>query len=56
MIFFVLAKDRGKQKAGGERARDGRLEAAGGEWGVLLEGTFECWGGVLLTGCYSRGR
>ena len=48
MIFFVLAKDRGKQKAGGERARDGRLEAAGGERGVLLESTFECWGRFCL--------
>ena len=41
MIFFVLAKDRGKQKAGGMMARDGTLEAAGGERGVLLENTFE---------------
>jgi hypothetical protein len=41
MIFFLLAKDRGKQKAGGMRARDGTLEAAGGERGVLLENTFE---------------
>ena len=48
MIFFVLAKDRGKQKAGGMRARDGTLEAAGGERGVLLESTFECWGGFCL--------
>ena len=48
MIFFVLAKDRGKQKAGGMMARDGTLEAAGGERGVLLEGAFECWGGFCL--------
>ena len=29
-------------------ARDGTLEAAGGERGVLLEGAFECWGGFCL--------